>query len=901
MTNWRRWFSRNKKWEQDMQDELRFHLERQIAANISAGLAPEEARRQAALQLGAIEGVKEDCREQRSGFWLESLYADVRYALRILRKAPGFTTIAILTLALGIGANTAIFTLAKEALLDQLGVPHPGELRLLSWSAGPNPPIHSVWGDYDQSAGGVTSSSFSYPAYLQLRRDNQVLQDLFAFKDLGRLNVTIDGQAEVVRGQFVSGNFYQQLQVVPALGRPIEPADDAVPGGGPVAVISDAFWARRFGRTPSVIGRKIQLSLTPVTIVGVNPPRFTGAANVQMSPDVFVPFSIQPILLPRGKGSILNNPDQWWLQIMGRLKPDVPQEKARASLDVVLTQVIKSTMTMTKDEVPPQLVLRDGSRGLNFPGKHLASPMYVLLSLAALLLLLSCANLANLLLARTAARRREMSVRLALGAGMGRILRQIATESLLLSFFGGIAGLLLAFLGRNAIPWLLSTSWEPSPFVTRFDGGVFAFAAAASLLTGLLFGLAPAWQATRMDVSSSLKDSAATVTKRRKGLTGKSIVVFQVCLSVLLVMSSALFIRTLMNLSSSKLGFQPSQILLFDIDPPRSRYPAPKDIALHRQLEEGFASVPGIDSVTLSGAALVAGDTSLTDFVPNEQPRKSADAQTAYVNNVGESFFTTMGIPIMSGRGFNSGDTPTSPKVAVVNQSLAREYFPHSNPIGTTFNKEHFQIVGICGDAKYSDVRTEPPPTFYYPYRQGEDAGHMTFEVRTKAEPASIVSAIREVVQSVDKDLPLIDLRTQSEQIAETMQTERIFAVLSGAFGVLALVLASIGVYGVMAYAVSRRTNEIGIRMALGAQPRTIGRMVLGETLTLMLAGIFFGLLLGWAAGRLIDSLLFGISAHDPVTLAAVAAVLVLVGVLAGYSPARRATRVDPMVALRHE
>jgi predicted permease len=901
MMNWRRWFSRNKKWEQDMQDELRFHLERQISANISAGLAPEEARRQAVLQLGAIEGVKEDCREQRSGFWLESLYADVRYALRILRKAPGFTTIAILTLALGIGANTAIFTLAKEALLDQLAVPHPGELRLLYWSAGPNPPIHEVWGDYDQSAGGVTSSSFSYPAYLQLRRDNQVLQDLFAFKDLGRLNVTIDGEAEVVRGQFVSGNFYQQLQVVPSLGRPIEPVDDASPGSGPVAVISDAFWARRFGRSPSVIGRKIQLSLTPVTIVGVNPPRFTGAGNVQMSPDVFVPFSMQPILLPRRKGSLLNNPDHWWVQIMGRLKPDVPREKARASLDVLLTQVIKSTMTMTKDEVPPQLVLGDGSRGLDFPGKHLASPMYVLLSLSALLLLLSCANLANLLLARTAARRREMSVRLALGAGMSRILRQIVTESLLLSFFGGVAGLSLAFLGRNAIPRLLSTSWEPSPFVTRFDGGVFAFAAAASLLTGLLFGLAPAWQATRMDVNSSLKDSAATVTKRRKGLTGRSIVVFQVCLSVLLVMSSALFIRTLMNLSSSKLGFQPHHILLFDVDPPRSRYPAPKDIALQHRLEDGFASLPGVESVTLSGTALVAGDTSLTDFVPNEQPRKSAEAQTASFNNVGENFFTTMGIPIMSGRGFNSGDTPTSPKVAVINQSLAREYFPHSNPIGTTFNKEHFQIVGICGDAKYNNLRTDPPPTFYIPYRQGEDAGHVTFEVRTKTEPASVVSAIRNVVQSVDKDLPLIDVRTQTEQIAETMQTERIFAILSGAFGVLALVLASIGVYGVMAYAVSRRTNEIGIRMALGAQPGTMGRMVLAETLTLMLAGIFFGLLLGWAAGRLIDSLLFGISPHDPVTLTAVAAVLLLVGVLAGYLPARRATRVDPLLALRHE
>jgi predicted permease len=901
MNNWRRWFSRNKKWEQDLHDELRFHIERQTAENIAAGLPPEEARRQAVLQLGALDGVKEDCHEQRRGFWLESLYTDVRYALRILRKSPGFTTIAILTLALGIGANTAIFTLAKEALLDQLTVPHPDQLRLLNWSAGPNPPIHSVWGDYDQTAGGVTSSSFSYPAYLALRRDNQVLQDLFAFKDLGKLNVTIDGEADVVRGQFVSGNFYEQLQVVPALGRPVEPADDAAPGSGPVAVISDAFWARRFGRSPSVVGRKIQLSLTPVTIIGVNPPRFTGAANVQMSPDVFVPFSMQPILLPRNKGSILNNPDQWWLQIMGRVKPDVPQEKARASLDVVLTQVIKSTMTVKPDELLPQLNLQNGSRGMNFAGKHLASPMYVLLALAAVLLLLSCANLANLLLARTAARRREMSVRLALGAGMGRILRQIVTESLLLSFFGGIAGLLLAFLGRNAIPRLLSTSWEPSPFVTRFDGGVFAFAAAASLLTGLLFGLAPAWQATRMDINSSLKDSAATVTKRRKGLTGKSIVVFQVCLSVLLVMSSALFIRTLMNLSSSKLGFQPNYILLFDINPPRSRYPAPQDMALHRRLEEGFASLPGVESVTLSGDALVAGDSDITDFVPNEQPRKSADAQTAYVLNVGENFFTTMGIPIMAGRGFNSGDTPTSPKVAVINQSLAREYFPHSNPIGTTFNKEHFQIVGICGDAKFRDLRTDPPPTFYFPYRQGEDAGHMTFEIRTKGKPASVVSAIREVVQSVDKDLPLVDVRTQVEQIDETMQTERIFAVLSGAFGVLALVLASIGVYGVMAYAVSRRTNEIGIRMALGAQPGTIGRMVLGETLGLMLAGILFGLLLGWVAGRLIDSLLFGISPHDPVTLTTVAGVLLLVGLLAGYVPARRATRVDPMVALRHE
>ena len=901
MKIWRRLFSR-KNWEHELNDELRFHLEQQTAANIAAGLPPEEARRQAILQLGALEGLKENCRAQTRGFRLETIWADVRYALRLLRKAPGFTTVAILTLALGIGANTVIFTLAKEVLLNRLAVRHPDQLRLLSWTAGDKMPIQSLWGNEDKNSNGQTvSTSFSYPVYQELRHQNQGLQDLFAFKDFGRLNSAIDGEADVVTGEFVSGNFYQGLEVVPSLGRPIEPADDAAPGSGPVAVISDAFWARRFGRSPAVIGKKILLSLTPVTIIGVNPPIFTGASSVQISPDVFIPFSMQPILLPRRDGSLLNDPNEWWMQIMGRLKPGVPENSVRPSLNVALAQAVRTTMVLKPDADIPQLDLENGSRGLNMAHQFYAQPTYMLLSLAGLLLLLSCANLANLLLARTAARQREMSVRLALGAGMGRILRQVITESLLLSFFGGIAGLLLAYLGRNLIPRLLSTSWEPAPYISRFDLQVFAFAAVASVLTGFLFGLGPAWQALRMDVNSGLKESAGTATKSRKGITGKSIVVFQVCLSVLLVVCSGLFIRTLLNLSSNHVGFQPEHILLFEINPPVSRYPPPKDVALHRQLEEKLISVPGVDSITLSASPLVADNSWIENFSPNDQPRKLRDSDTAHFNSVGETFFSTMGIPILAGRGFNSGDTLTSPKVAIINQALARKFYPNTNPIGKTFNDEHYQIVGICANTKYENLRSEAPPTFYGLYTQMKDAGAMTFEVHTRTNPAAFISAIREAVQSVDKDLPLIDPRTQVEQIDATIGPERIFAFLTGAFGLIALILASIGIYGVMAYSVTRRTNEIGIRLALGAQPRTVAGMVLSETFRLMLIGIFLGLALSWAAGRLIGSLLFGISPSDPLTFTLVALILLLVGAIAGWIPAHRAMRVDPMLALRHE
>jgi predicted permease len=895
-------FSSRKRWEHDLAEELRFHIERQTALNIAAGMLSSEAHRLAILQLGATEGLKEACREQRRGYWFESWLADVHYGLRGLRKNPSFAAVAILSLALGIGVNIAIFTLAQEILLQKLAVPHPDQLRLVNWTAGEKRVVHSTWGNWDQTPSGeFTSTSFAYPVYQELRRENTVLGDLFAFKLFGHATISADGQPEQVQGEFVSGNFYQELGVGTQIGRPIQPADDATPGAGAVVVLSDAYWARRFARSPSVIGASVEVNRTPVTIIGVNPPGFTGAAEPQSSPEIFLPFSMQPVVLPYREGPILTKSAVWWMLIMGRAKPGVSDETARASLNVALDRAVRNNMTAGKDEVVPRLGLGPGSRGLNSGYKVFGQPTYILMALAGVVLLLACANLANLLLARASARQREMSVRLALGAGRARLVQQVMTESLLLAAMGGLAGLFLGFLGRDIIPHLMASSWEPAPFSAHFGWRIFAFCAVVSLLCGLLFGLAPAWQATRLDTHSEVMEGVRATAKRSRGLAGKSLGVFQVALSLVLVAGAGLFVRTLLKLSSIDPGFRAQSVLLFDIDPPAAHYPPPEDIVLHRQIEQKLASVPGLESITLSGEPLVADDVSETDFIPTETPKIEGLTMTAYYNGVGHDFFSTMSIPILYGRGFDSRDTETSPKVAVVNQQLVKKFFAHANPIGKTFNKERFEIVGVCANTRYQDLRSEPPPTFFVPYRQMESAGAMTYEIRTRAPIGSVLPAIRKAVQSVDKDLPLISVRTQTEQIANTLTHERIFATLTAGFGVLALILASIGIYGLMAYNVSRRTNEIGIRMALGAQRTTIGRMILRETFVLVLVGIAIGAPATWAMSRVIASLLFGLSPHDPLTLGGVVALLFVAGILAGYVPSRRATHLDPMAALRHE
>jgi predicted permease len=695
--------------------------------------------------------------------------------------------------------------------------------------------------------------------------------------------------------------------VQPVLGRAIQPSDDATAGASPVAVISDGLWSRLFGRTTSVIGKTIELNLVPITIIGVAPPSFTGADSVQISPEIFLPFSMQPIINPQRKGSVLQNKEFWWMQIMGRARPGIGDEAVRTAFALWLDQDIRATLAVKKSDQMPLTVIAPGSQGLATWGHRYAQPIYLLSALTGFVLLLACANLANLLLARSAARQREMSVRLALGASRSRILRQVLTESLLLSSLGGIAGLTLGYFGRNVIPHLLSTAWQPTPLNTHFDLPIFAFAAAISLLTGVVFGIAPAWQATRTDVNTALKDSSSSATRRRKGLAGRSIVVFQIALSMLLVVGAGLFARSLSNLNTASLGFDPKNLLMFDIQAPPSRYLGPANIALHQRIEERLAQVPGVQSVTVTQQAILADNTSTSDFLPTGHALLANDQNLSNVNQVGKDFFTTYRIPILSGRTFNSAETGTSPLVAVINQANTRRFFPGINPIGKTFSdddgpdKRTYQIIGISADALYTNLREDPPPTFYSLYTLALEEQVMTYVVRTQQPVAAILPALRSAIQNVDKDLPLRDIRTQSEQIEATISGERLFATLTAGFGILALTLACIGIYGIMAYNVARRTSEIGIRLALGARTRQVLFMILRETSWLAVLGIVAGLAAAFGLTRLVRTMLYGLQPTDPATLILAALLLLVIAIAAGYGPARRASRIDPIQALRHE
>lgn len=828
------------------------------------------------------------------------LRSDLRFAIRTLRRSPGFTAVITCSLALGIGANVAIFTVAKQVLFDRLAVPHPEQLQLLTWTAPTRSIVHHSSNDPGPNG---ERTVFPYPVYKELRKENKVLSDLFAFKSVGRLSATIEGEAVSVTAQMVSGNYYQALAVHPMLGRPIDPSDDAVPGSGAVATISYELWTTHFGRSLSVIGKPITLNGQPMTIIGVNAPGFTGAGDAHLSPGIIVPFSMHQVLLPQGKSPALNDQEYWWVQIMGRSKADVPAPTAQASLDRLLQAILLGTVNPEKHEEIPHLVLVDGSRGLKGSTRALTQQTYLLLALVGLVLLLACANIANLLLARSAARHREMSIRIALGAGRGRIFRQVLTESLLLSSLGGILGLAIGYAGRNVLPGLLSPPWAQPVLKGDFDQRVFVFTAGISLLAGLLFGLAPAWQAIRTKLE--LKAQTQSETSRRKGLANKVIVSFQVGLSALLIMGALLFVRTLVNLNSVDTGFRTDQLLLFRIQLPPSLYPPPQDAILARHVEERLAVIPGVESVTLSSVPLIANSFSTSGFMRLDRPNDQGDAWT---NAVGQTFFQTMGIPIVAGRSFNSTDQETSPKVAVINQTLARKYFPDTDPIGKTFrgygdiSEVPFQIVGICADTRYESLRKQPPATYYLLYNQIPGTYRdMTYEVRTQVAPYSLVPLIRRAVQSVDNNIPLIGIRTQTDQINDTIRQERLLATLTVIFGMLALLLACIGIYGVTAYTVARRTNEIGVRIALGAQNRTIFRMILNEAFRVTIIGVVIGLGVGYLLTRFLRTMLFGLEPTDPLAMVSTALVLIIVSLIAAFIPGLRAARLDPMQALRRE
>ncbi len=897
--------------DRQVEEELEFHLESYAEDLMRSGVPREQAMRRARAELGSVAVGREKCRAAWGSGFVDELWADLRYALRMLARSPGFAAIAVGSLALGVGVNTVIFTAAQHLLLDRLAVPHPEQLRLLAWTQPHGGVIERMWGWYGAlPGGGEGSTSFSYPFYQQLRKQSSGMESLFAFKPLDRQTVTVDGQAQAVDAEMVSGNYYSSLGVQPQLGRVIQESDDRSPGGSPVVVISDRFWMKEFARSSNVIGRTILFNMTPMTIVGVNPPRFTGAYSAQGTPDIFLPLSMQPLAAPQDfsepdYSSLLTSTDQWWVLVMGRIQAGRSDATVAASMNVLLDAAVRATMPV-KGRQMPRLLMTDGSRGQNPAVEDLAKPICVLLGLGGVVLLLACANLANLLLARASARQREMSVRLALGAGRARVLRQMMTESLMLSLLGGAAGLLLAYAVRNAIPRMMSSPWAPLVFSARFDWRIFGFAAGVSIATGLIFGVAPAWQASRVQVGSGLKQAAQTATHRRRGLAGKTIVVIELALSMLLIVGAGLFVQTLLQLVHARLGFRPDKLLLFEVQPPHTRYRGAARISLYRQLEQKLAAMPGVQSVALTGLPLISGNVMLYTFIPEGQQREPHENPNVLANSVGETFFSTYGIPIVAGRGFNESDTETSRKVAVVNDSLAKKYFPHLNPIGRTFETGfrdpiRIEIIGVCGDAKYDGVRKDPEPTLYTPYLQEKGLEQATFALATRLDAKTLAPALRQAVQSVDRNLPLLDMRTQDEQIAASMQQERIFANLTAAFGTLALVLACIGIYGIMAWTVSRRMQEIGIRIALGARSEQVQGMVLREAAWMTLLGVAAGVGGALALGRVVASLLYGLKPWDPATFAVSATVLVLVALAASWIPARRAAGVDPIRALRHE
>jgi len=890
-----------KKRNREIEEELEGFLAASIVEKRQRGMTEKAARHAAFVEMGSRDAVRHKLWDVRWEAAVDGAMKDLRLAVRMLRKSPGFALVAIVSLALGVGANTAIFTVAKRVLFDRLPVERPEELRMLTWRSGHQQLVPPVWGDLWSTAdGGLQSNVFSYPVIDAMRRQTHAFADLVAFKDIS-LTATVNNLPQVVDAELVSGNTLGAMGVGVVAGRPLTEADDRE--GMRVAVVGEGFWHERMGGAAIGSGLTIHLNGEPVTVVGVVPARFAGLTMGRRSV-IFAPLAMQPVVVPRAQrtsASLLDNPQSWWVSALVRLRPDVTEAQAQAELDAVLRQAAAPVLKKTPSASSFRLQLEPGERGMDALAGEYARASYVLMGLSGLVLLLACVNLANLLLARAAARQREIATRLALGAGRLRIARQSLMESLLLASIGGAAGAALGFAGRNVIPRMLS-----EPMEVEFDWRAVGFAVGLSLLTGMLFGLLPAWRAMHVDGQAALKDGSRASMGRSHKWMSHGLVVAQVALSLLLLVGAGLFVRTLRNLGSQALGFRADHLLLFRLDPPRSRYDDAQAKRLYARLEESLTSLPGVQSMTLSNIALIGDGHSGSSFHVVGRP---PDPERARVqeNGVGTDFLETMGIRLLQGRGFGPQDTGTSQRVAVINQALAKKFFPKGDALGSVFEGDAedeagpMTIVGIVADTRYDDMRSETPPTFYEPYRQQIGTGRMVVTLRTQADPVSVLSGVRAAVAAADRDLPLIDVRTMEEQIRGTMGEARIFARLTTGFGALALVLAAVGVYGILSYAVALRTSEIGIRMALGAQAGAVRWMVVRESLSLLAIGVAAGVPVALLLTRLVRSELFGLTAADPVSFFGAIVVVGVMTVIAAWIPARRAAKVDPMVALRWE
>jgi predicted permease len=829
------------------------------------------------------------------------MFQDLRYGVRVLLKSKGFTAVAAFTLALGIGANTALFSVMDAVMLKMLPVHAPEQLVVFRWLGSAGWYKGFIGSTAKDTATGLqTTSSMSYAAFERFRDQNQTMASVFAFASLGQLSLNVDGQAEMAHAQVVSGNYFAGLGVTAALGRALTTEDDRV-GAAAAAVISHRYWQRRFGGDPSAIGKVVYINGAAFTIAGVTPPGFFGTLGVGVAPDITMPIGTIA-QVSRRHADFQRSASNWWLQIMGRLKPGAGAGQAQSELTTILQRhALELPNESSEERVTPQIRLDSGGQGLMRQRRRFSSQFDVLMVIVGLVLLIACVNLANLLLARAATRQKEMAVRLSVGASRLRLIRQLLTESMLLTALGAALGLIFAYWGKDALLALLVGSSEGFAVDLRLDWRALGFTAAVSALTGVLFGVAPALRATRIELAPTLKETPGGGGAARSRLN-KALVVAQVAMSLVLLVGAGLFVRTLRNLNRIDAGFDRENLLIFRMN---TRYEASRRANLYQQMTERIAALPGVRAVSSSRDPLMAfiynGD-SIT--VPGYTPRADEDLNVRTVE-VAPNFLATMGIPLPLGREFTPQDNQQAPNVAVISQALAARFYPNQNPLGQRFiiHGAEMQIIGVSRDAKYGGIREAIVPVVYLPYLQNHPAlpSEMSFAVRTVGDPAAAVAAIRQTVQSIDRNLPIYDVRTQSELIALSFAKERLFASLSGFFGLLALALVSIGLYGVMSYTVARRTHEIGIRMSLGARGADILRMVLGESLLLVLLGSVIGLAAALATTRLIAGMLFGLTPADPLTIAMATLLLLAVAALAGWLPARRAARVDPLTALRRE
>ena len=835
---------------------------------------------------------------------MQSLWKDLRFGLRVLAKSPGFTAIAVITLALGIGANTAIFSLMNQVLLQRLPVKNPDELVILR---APGPVTGHV------SSDGDDTESFSYPMYKGLRDNNSVFSGVLARYRFSA-SVASRGQTDRASGELVSGNYFEVLGVRPAVGRVFSQDDDRVPGAQPVVVLSHSYWTRHFGADPSVLNKVLLINNVEMTVVGVSEAGFSGV-QVGKTPDIFVPLMMTPQMTQYGE--TLDKWNDYWMTLLARRKPGVSESQAEAGMNAVYRPLLEEQLPQIKSAwneekrqrfLDKKILLSSGARGRMIVQRDSGGQIITLFVMVALVLLIACTNVANLLLARGASRQREFAIRTAMGASRGRMIRQLLAESLLCAFGGGALGILLGtWLMRILTPIVVANAGVQG-LTEKLDLSVLTFAIGATVLSGIFFGLIPAWRVTGLGVSDVIKDQGSTSSASVSHVGFRKVLVAgQVAFTMLLLAGAGLFMRSLWNLRNQDLGLKTDNVITFSIQPSLNGYDTPRSIALYDQLRARLAALPGVRSVGTGDVPTLSGDDEGSNITAEGGPQLAEELQDVNYDAVSPAYFSTLGIPLLSGREFTEGDGATSPKVAIASEAMVKRFFPGRNPLGAHFAfgggkvKPDIEIVGVAKDVKQDHVSSAIQPYVYIPYAQRPKLTGMTFYVRSTQDPLLLGSTLQGAVRELDANLPVYDVKTMERVVEEDLFSARMVAVLSASFAGLAALLAALGIYGVLAYVVVQRTREIGIRMALGAAAGQVRLLIVREVGSMVLIGVGVGLPLAYGLARLSESLLYGVHAGDPAVYLLGLGLIGLIALVACFLPARRATRVDPLVALRYQ